>query len=128
MNDNSSVAESDFVEVFRRLREIMSTHAGDLDVVVDGPTGYRVNTRHVRKDGYVVMFGAVEIKKRYVSYHLMPVYMAPPGVLAISDQLRGRMQGKACFNFAKIDEVLFTELSDLTRRSVAVAHSSPFAP
>jgi hypothetical protein len=128
MNDNSSVAESDFVEVFRRLREIMSAHAGDLEVVADGPAGYRVNTRHVRRDGYVLMFGAVKIKKRYVSYHLMPVYMAPPGVLAMSEQLRGRMQGKACFNVTKIDEVLSTELSELTRRSVSVVNSSPFAP
>jgi hypothetical protein len=122
------VAESDFAEVFRRLRKILSGHVGDLEVVADGPSSYRVNTRHVRRDGYVLMFGAVEIKKRYVSYHLMPVYMAPPGVLAISQQLRGRMQGKACFNFTKIDEVLFAELSELTRRSLAVADSFPFAP
>jgi hypothetical protein len=122
------MADSDFVEVFRRLREIMSAHAGDLEVVSDAPTDYRVNTRHVRKDGYVLMFGAVQIKKRYVSYHLMPVYMAPPEALAISEQLRGRMQGKACFNFTKINEALFTELSELTRRSVAAASSSPFAP
>jgi hypothetical protein len=68
----------------------------------------------------------VEIKKRYVSYHLMPVYMAPAGVLPISDQLRRRMQGKACFNFTRIDEGLFAELSDLTRRSMTVVGSSPF--
>ena len=104
----------------------MAEHAGALDVVADGPAGYRLNTRHVRKDGYVLMFGAVEIKKRYVSYHLMPVYMAPQGVLAISDQLRQRMQGKACFNFTRINEGLFAELSDLTRRSMTVVGSSPF--
>ena len=120
------MAERDFVEVFGRLREIMAEHAGALDVVADGPASYRLNTRHVRKDGYVLMFGAVEIKKRYVSYHLMPVYMAPQGVLAISDQLRQRMQGKACFNFTRINEGLFAELSDLTRRSMTVVGSSPF--
>lgn len=120
------MAERDFVEVYRRLREIMAEHAGGLDVVVDGATGYRVNTRHVRKDGYVPMFGAVEIKKRYVSYHLMPVYMVPEGVLPIPESLRRRMQGKACFNFTRIDEGLFAELSDLTRRSMTVLGSSPF--
>lgn len=120
------VAERDFVEVFRRLREIMAEHAGGLDVVKDGPAGYRLNTRHVRKDGYVVMFGAVEIKKRYVSYHLMPVYMAPQGLLPISEQLRRRMQGKACFNFTRVDEDLFAELSDLTRRSTTVVNAPPF--
>ena len=119
------MAERDFVEVFRRLREIMAEHAGALDVVADGPAGYQLNTRHVRKDGYVLMFGAVEIKKRYVSYHLMPVYMASRGVLPISEQLRRRMQGKPCFNFTRIDEGLFAELSDLTRRSMTMLGSSP---
>jgi hypothetical protein len=120
------VTGRDLVEVFGRLRAIMSEHARDLDVVADGPADYRLNTRHVRKDGYVLMFGAVEIKKRYVSYHLMPVYMAPPEVLPISDQLRRRMQGKACFNFTMVDEGLLSELSELTRRAVVVAASPPF--
>ena len=72
------------------------------------------------------MFGAVEIKKRYVSYQLKPVYLAPPGVLPISDRLRRRMHGKACVNFTRVDEGLFAELSDLTRRSLAVAGAAPF--
>ncbi len=121
------MAEKDFTEVFHRLRAIMAEHAAGMDVVADGPTAYRLNTRHVRKDGYVLMFGAVEVRKRYVSYHLMPVYMAPPGVLPISEPLRRRMQGKACFNLSGIDEDLLAELSDLTRRAVSVAASSPYA-
>ncbi|NMM17346.1 MAG: hypothetical protein HHJ14_09510 [Cellulomonas sp.] len=76
------------------------------------------------KDGYVPMFGAVEIKKRDVSYDLMAVYMAPQGVLPISEQLRKRMQGRACFNFTRIAEGLLAELSDLTRRSTTVVGSS----
>ncbi len=120
------VAERDFVEVFRRLREILAEHADALDVVVDEPTSYRLNSRYVRKDGYVPMFGAVEITKRYVSFHLMPVYMAPQAVLPISDQLRRRMQGKACFNFTRVDEDLLAELSDLTRRSTTLVSSSTF--
>jgi hypothetical protein len=39
------MAERDFVEVFGRLREIMAEHAGALDVVADGPAGYRLNIR-----------------------------------------------------------------------------------
>jgi len=119
------MAEQDFAEVFTRLRAIMAQHAGGMDVVADGPASYRLDTRHVRKDGYVLMFGAVEIKKRYVSYHLMPLYMAPTA-LPVSDQLRRRMQGKSCFNFTRVDEELFAELSELTRRSVPLVESSPF--
>jgi len=63
-----------------------------------------------------LMFGAVRIGKRYVSYHLMCVYMAPGLLAEISPQLRQRMQGKACFNFTKVDEVLFDELSEITAK------------
>jgi hypothetical protein len=55
----------------------------------------------------------VRIGKAYVSYYLMPVYMTS---VTMSAQLSERMQGKACFNFKRIDDELFDELRDLTRR------------
>jgi hypothetical protein len=124
--ENPPMAGQDFTEVFQQLRAIPAQHAGGMNVVADGPAAYRLNTRHVRKDGYVLMFAAVEIKKRYVSYHLMPLYTASSTVLPVSDRLRRRMQGKSCFNFTRIDEELFAELSELTRRSVPLVESSPF--
>jgi hypothetical protein len=39
---------------------------------------------------------------------LQPVFEEP--------QLRKRMQGKSCFNFTKIDEELFDELSVITAK------------
>ena len=45
----------------------------------------------------------------------MPVYVEPSLLDGISPGLRRRMQGKSCFNFAKVDEALFAELEDLTR-------------
>lgn len=63
-----------------------------------------------------LMFGAVNVGKRYVSYHLMCVYMAPGLLEEMSPQLRRRMQGKSCFNFTKVDEALFDELSAITAR------------
>lgn len=59
-------------------------------------------------------FGAVKIGKRYVSFHLMPVYTHPELVAAISPELRKRMQGKSCFNFTKLDDALVSELTTLT--------------
>jgi hypothetical protein len=38
------------------------------------------------------------------------------------------MQGKACFNFTRVDEGLFAELADLTQRAAAAIELSPFAP
>ena len=63
-----------------------------------------------------LMFGAVSIGRRYVSYHLMCVYMAPDLLVAMSPELRKRMQGKSCFNFTKVDDGLFDELLAITTR------------
>lgn len=63
-----------------------------------------------------LMFGSVNVGKRYVSYHLMGVAMAPELLEGMSPELRARMQGKTCFNFTKIDQALFDELSTITAR------------
>jgi hypothetical protein len=65
--------------------------------------------------GYVA---GTRLGKRYVSYYLMPVYASPDAVEGMSPELRKRMQGKSCFNFSTIDERLFTELADVTARTV----------
>jgi hypothetical protein len=55
------------------------------------------------------------VKKRYVSYHLMPVYVNPALLDGLSPALKARMQGKSCFNFTKVDPALFEELAALTQ-------------
>ena len=46
----------------------------------------------------------------------MPIYVQPSLLDDISPALKRRMQGKSCFNFAKVDEPLFAELEALTKR------------
>jgi hypothetical protein len=64
-------------------------------------------------------FGAVQTRKSYVSYHLMPVYENPSLLDGISDGLRKKMQGKSCFNFTVSDPSLFEELDALTKKCAA---------
>lgn len=64
-------------------------------------------------------FGAVQLKKNYVSCHLMPLYALPPMLEQVSDDLRKRMQGKSCFNFKKIEPELFDALEQLTTMCAA---------
>jgi hypothetical protein len=71
------------------------------------------------KDGYRFWFGSVEIKKNYVSAHVMPVYVHPELLTTISPALRKRMQGKACFNFKVKDAALLAELGTLITRGAA---------
>jgi hypothetical protein len=66
-----------------------------------------------------VYFGAVKIGKRYVSFHLMPVYVHPDLLEGMSPELRRRMQGKSCFNFTRPDDALFAELETLTAAGFA---------
>jgi hypothetical protein len=63
-----------------------------------------------------VMFAGIKLGKRYVSYYLMSVHSDPGALESMSPELRRRMQGKSCFNFTRIDEALFDELDELTRR------------
>jgi len=66
-------------------------------------------------------FGAVQTKKSYVSYHLMPVYEDPTLLTGLTAALRKRMQGKSCFNFSVEDQLLFGELDALTKRCAAAS-------
>ena len=72
-----------------------------------------------KKGKKTMFFGAVQIMKRYVSFHLMPVYVHPELLEGLSDDLRRRMQGKSCFNFTHIDEAQLAELARLTERGMA---------
>ena len=101
--------------VFADLRKSMLDIAGDLEIVRDGPGDLYIDTRHVMKNRKPLFFGAVNIKKRYVAYHLMPVYVCPGLLEDISDRLRSRMQGKSCFNFTRVDPELNKELAQLTK-------------
>lgn len=80
----------------------------------DDNSEYVVNTRHVMKHKQPLFFGAVQIRKSYVSYHLMPVYVFPDLLKSVSPELRKRMQGKSCFNFKSVDPDLLDELAKLT--------------
>ncbi len=104
-----------FGPVFTQLRGIMAAHGPALAVKADTEANYYVNSTkpYNKKD---LFFGAVQWKKNYVSYHLFALYMFPELVKGLSPELKKRMQGKTCFNFATVEEGLFGELAALTRK------------
>ena len=61
-----------------------------------------------------------QIKKKYVSFYLMPVYVNPKLLERISTGLKKRMQGKSCFNFKTIDKQLMDELAGLTKKGFEI--------
>lgn len=106
----------DFTALFNRLRSLMAPYGAGLVVVRDEPGDYYVETRWVRDDGYHGFVGGVQTRARYVSYHLVPVYVWPDLLDGSSAQLLRRKQGKSCLNFTALDDAMATELGDLTRR------------
>lgn len=107
-------------EIFETLRPLYSVHAEKCVVVHDEPSRYYLGTHEVReKDGYRTGFGGVEIKKAYVSAHLMPIYVHPDLLANLSPELSKRQQGKSCFNFKKHDERLFGELNELIKAGIS---------
>jgi hypothetical protein len=110
---------SDLSLVFAELRKIMSPYAARLVATRDDDQELYVDTRHIQKSKKPLFFGAVQVKKSYVSIHLMPVYMTPELLASVSPALKARMQGKSCFNFSAAEPALIKELSTLTKASFA---------
>ncbi len=106
----------DFQPVFEQLRIILQPYARDLTVTQDTNVSYYLEGPYSQKYKRNLFFGSVQVKKNYVSFYLMPVYMYPELLDTISPELKKRMQGKSCFNFKHMDEALFQELTDLTKR------------
>ena len=112
------MSQPDFPSVFDELKKILKLYASKLTITADTPEAYSLDGPYSEKWKKAVFFGAVQIKKNYVSFYLMPVYMFPDLLKDISPELKKHMQGKSCFNFKKVDPDLFNELASLTRKGV----------
>ena len=101
--------------VFEELRKFMAPYAAKLVATRDDAQELYVDTKHIQKNKKPLFFGAVQVKKSYVSFHLMPVYMKPEPLASVSPELSARMQGKSCFNFTAVEPALVKELSSLCK-------------
>lgn len=106
----------DFPTVFDQLKAVLKPYEPRLSVTANDSEGYSLDTHQLGPNKKPMFFGEAVIKKNYVSFHLMPVYVHPELLEGISDGLRKRMQGKSCFNFKALDEDTLAELRQLTER------------
>ncbi len=118
----------DFNPVFQALRAVLLPYAPGLDVKRDDGQELYLDTRHLQKNKKPLFFGAVQIKKSYVSFHLMPVYLEPKLLEAASPALKAHMQGQSCFNFKSLEPALIQELADLTATGHASWKAQGFVP
>jgi hypothetical protein len=109
-------AKNDFHLVFEQLKNILQPFAENLTVKADTADTYYLDGPYSEKWKKELFFGSVQIKKNYVSFYLMPVYMYPELLKELSPELKKHMQGKSCFNFKRVEPDLFNELAALTRK------------
>lgn len=115
----------DLDATFAALSGILRRHAAGMSLKTDEPQHLYIELPPATARAKPRFFGAVQTKKAYVAYHLMPVYENPGLLAGISEALRRRMQGKSCFNFAAVDQALFEELDWLTGQCAAWLRQGP---
>jgi hypothetical protein len=105
--------------LFDALKAILLPFGDALVVVKDEPDEYYLDAHRPPRPNAQPFFASAKIGKRYVSFHLMPVYVYPELLEGMSADLQKRMQGKSCFNFTQPNAALFAELEELTMRAFA---------
>jgi hypothetical protein len=110
-------AQADFPSIFEKLKSILQPYSLKLIIKIDTAEGFSLDGAYSKKWKKELFFGATQIKKNYVSFYLMPVYMCPDLLKKISPELKKHMQGKSCFNFKKIETSLFDELTQVTEQA-----------
>lgn len=108
--------QTEFPLVFEKLKSILKPYAKNLTVKSDTAENYYLDGPYSEKWKKELFFGAVQTKKNYVSFYLMPVYMFPDLLKNMSPELQKHKQGKSCFNFKRIESTLFNELTQLTKQ------------
>jgi hypothetical protein len=109
--------QTDFPIVFGHLKNILEHFSPKLTVKADTSSAYSLDGPYSEKWKKELFFGSAQLRKNYVSFYLMPVYMYPDLLKDISPELKKHMQGKSCFNFKKVEPELFHELAELAKNS-----------
>lgn len=107
---------NEFPIVFEKLKSIIKPYEGKLTLKTDKANLYYLDATYSEKWKKEIFFASTQIKKNYVSFYLMPVYMFPDLLKNISPELKKHMQGKSCFNFKKVEPELIAELNQLTKK------------
>lgn len=109
-------SQNEFPLVFENLKSILKPYASQLTLKGNIDDNFHLEGAYSEKWKKELFFASAQVKKNYVSFYLMPVYMYPDLLKNISPELKKYMQGKSCFNFKKVEKKLFDELRGLTKQ------------
>jgi len=108
----------DFNEMFQKLKAILEPYAAISTVVSNKDDSYYLDTKYIQNNKKPLFFASVLVKKSYVSFYLMPIYLNPKLVDGVPDNLKKNLKGKSCFNFKSLDDDRLAALSELTETSM----------
>jgi hypothetical protein len=108
-------ATAAFQQTFDELRSMLKKYEKQAVLKEDSPSWYYLNEKNSPNPKRPMGFAAVRLGKAYVSFYLVPVYVFPELLDAVSPGLKKRMQGKSCFNFEAIEPAHLKELTRLTK-------------
>ena len=107
-------------QTFNKLKTPLKCYEANLTLLHDKADNYYLNTPISDINKKSEFFGAVQIKKSYVAFHLMPIYYYPDLLNNISQDLKDRMQGKSCFNFVDENDQAIEELDKLIKQTAEI--------
>lgn len=105
---------NNYQKIYDRLKKNLKKYEEKFTVLSNTNNNYSLEGTYSERFEKNLWFGGVEIRKNYVSYHLMPVYMYKELSQTVPESLKKRMQGKSCFNFNTYSEELFNEIEKFT--------------
>jgi hypothetical protein len=111
---------AEFQATYETLRAVFKPYERHFVVLVDEPGKYYLSYKTSKHASGAIWFGGAEIKKNYVTFHFIPIYMAPALVKTLPPLLLKRMQGKGCFNFTEIEPAHVKALKALTKKGYDV--------
>jgi hypothetical protein len=126
MKHENAASSGEFAAIFVRLRAILQKYSDRLTVTADTATRYCLAGGSHPKHKKPMDIAWVDIGKAYVSFHHMGVYASPGRGESMAPELKARMQGKSCFNFAKFDEALFKQLEQVTADGFAAFRAAGY--
>ena len=104
-----------FPSIFAELRSLMLEAAPGMVITEDTPTTFTLKTPWIEAGTkQPAWFGWIAIKKSYVAYHVMPLYVLSELEASVAAELTKRRQGKSCFNVKKANDEIYEALRKLT--------------
>jgi hypothetical protein len=126
-SSSAKASKPDLAPVFSALRQVLDRFVGNDVAAQAGKAGdYHLEIPSILHRKKPLYFAGLRTGKNYVSFHLLSLYYNPDLIKAVSPELKKRKQGKACFNFTRIDPECFAELERLTAAGLKKFRSQEF--